>query len=181
MRRRVRCAVTRDRRRSSSSSPRSSRPCGLRRENQISGIPPGKTFLGNLSHCVISTQALHEGHRGQEAAPLLPRQEIGRRRGDARDYWNRAGLHAAHPVRHGERQVVVDAPKEPSCVAGGYSDYTLSSQNPSAMSAVRHSAESPSKSIDRIPALFPAATFVLESSTKHTTSRVKSTFKSFTT
>ena len=62
----------------------------------------------------ISTQALHEGYRGQEAAPLLPRQEIGRRRGDARDYWNRAGLHAAHPVRHGERQVG-GAPKESSC------------------------------------------------------------------
>ena len=65
---------------------------------------------------LISTQALHEGHRGQEAAPLLPRQEARRRRRDARDYWNRAGLHAAHPVRHGERQVG-DAPKNsPSCV-----------------------------------------------------------------
>ena len=63
----------------------------------------------------------------------------------------------------------------------GHSYYTLSSQNPSAMSAVRHSAESPSKSIDLKPAVFPAATFVLESSTKHTTSLVKSTFKSFTT
>ena len=29
----------------------------------------------NLSHCVTSAQAIHEGYRGQEAAPLLPRQE----------------------------------------------------------------------------------------------------------
>ena len=59
--------------------------------------------------------------------------------------------------------------------------YTLSSQNPSAMSAVRHSAESPSKSIDLKPAVFPAATFVLESSTKHTTSLLKSQPRSLKT
>ena len=41
--------------------------------------------------------------------------------------------------------------------------------------------ESPSNNMDRIPASFPAATFVLESSTKHTTCLCKSTPRSFTT
>ena len=73
-------------RRSSNSNPRSSRPCGLRRGNQRHRSPyrdrvgsMARRFTvhasDNLTHCVISTQALHEGHRGQEAAPLLPRQE----------------------------------------------------------------------------------------------------------
>jgi hypothetical protein len=63
----------------------------------------------------------------------------------------------------------------------GYNYYTLSSQNPSAMSAVRHSAESPSNNMDRIPAAAPASTFVFESSTKHTTSLLKSQPRSLRT
>ena len=47
MRRRVRGAVTRDHCRSSSLSPRSSRPCELRRWNQILGIP--RSPLGSIT------------------------------------------------------------------------------------------------------------------------------------
>ena len=39
--------------RSSNSNPRSSSPCGLRRGNQISGIPRHVVPVGSISHCVI--------------------------------------------------------------------------------------------------------------------------------
>ena len=76
-------------RRSSNSNPRSNRPCGLRRGNQISSrhrriaVTASARRRGvvhegprHLTHCLMSTQALHQSHRGQEAAPLLPRQKI---------------------------------------------------------------------------------------------------------
>ena len=110
-------------RRSSNSNPRSSRPCRPRRGNQISSrhrriaVTASARRRGvvhegprHLTHRAISTQALQQSHRSEKTAPLLPRQETGRRRGDARDDRHRAGLHAAHAVRHGERQVVSGAP-----------------------------------------------------------------------
>ncbi len=38
-------------------------------------VVPATASARNLSHCVTSTQAIFQGYRGQEAAPLLPRQE----------------------------------------------------------------------------------------------------------